>query len=418
VPDRAGRGRPTTGQLRRHRAVTPAMRALLRLRRRPPARAAPKVTILLVHAWGMGGTIRTMLNVAGMLAERHEVEVVSLWRRSEEPFFAFPPGVTVSVADDRRPGAAGRAARLIGRVPGALLFPGDRTARRTTLWTDLQLVRRLWSSRSDVLIGTRPALNLLVAQVGGARALVATEHTDPQVYTPLLRRELRGRYGALDAVVVLCEDARGPLERALGGSAPVYVIPNAVSVQRPGSSSLDPPVVLAAGRLVPAKAFGRLIRAFALVAPEHPDWRLRICGDGPKRRPLRALVAELGLERQVELAGRVRDMEAEFEGASIFALSSRVEGLPLALLEAMAKGLPVVSFDRPAGPRSVIAHGVDGLLVPGLDVAAFSRALGSLMDDEALRRRLGEAAVRKAAAYGREAVGARWKALVARVTQG
>ena len=141
---------PSTWKLRAHRVAVPVARAVLWLprRRRAPARAVPKVTILLVHAWGMGGTIRTMLNVAGWLARRHEVEVLSVWRTREKPFFAFPPGVTVTAADDRRRGAGGRTARgCCGGCPAALLFPGDHTHRRMTLWSDVQLVRRLRASR-------------------------------------------------------------------------------------------------------------------------------------------------------------------------------------------------------------------------------------------------------------------------------
>jgi glycosyltransferase involved in cell wall biosynthesis len=391
------------------------VRALLRpcRRSRTPARATPKVTILLSHAWGMGGTIRTMLNVAGALAERHEVEVLSLWRTREQPFFAFPPGVTVTAADDRRPGAAGPVARLLGRVPGVLVFPGERTSRRTTLWSDLQLVRRLRAARADVVIGTRPAHNLLVAQLRPARALVATEHADFGAYRSVLRREIRGRYGALDVVVVLHEGARAPFERFLAGAVRVRAIPNAVPRQRGGRSGLDRPVIVTVGRLVPAKGFGRLIRAFAPVAEAHPEWRLRICGDGPRRQALTAQVAALGLERQVELLGRVRDVEAELEAASIFALSSRREGLSLALLEAMAKGLAVVSFEGACG---VIDHGVDGLLVPAGDEAALARAICALIESAPLRRRLGEAAVRKASDYDLRAVAARWQALIEEVT--
>jgi glycosyltransferase involved in cell wall biosynthesis len=393
------------------------VRALLRpcRRSRTPARATPKVTILLSHAWGMGGTIRTMLNVAGGLAERHEVEVLSLWRTCDEPFFAFPPRVTVTAADDRR--AAGPMARLLGRVPGVLVFPGERTSRRTTVWSDLQLVRRLRASRADVVIGTRPAHNLLVAQLRPAPALVAAEHADFAAYTPLLRREIRGRYGALDVLVVLHEGARRPFEHFLGDAVRVRAIPNAVPPQRGGRARLDRPVVVAVGRLVRAKDFGRLVQAFALVAEAHPEWRLRICGDGPRRRMLAALIAELGLERQVELVGSVRDVEAELEAASIFALSSRSEGQSLALLEAMAKGLAVVSLDSAQGPCAVIEHGVDGLLVPAdCNEAAFARSICALIESAPLRRRLGEAAVRKAAEFDPRAVGARWQALIEEVT--
>ena len=149
-------------------------------------------------------------------------------------------------------------------------------------------------------------------------------------------------------------------------------------------------MVVAAGRLVRAKGFDRLIRAFTWVAEAHPGWRLRICGGGPERAALAALIGELRLGGRVELAGKVRDMEAELGAASVFALSSRFEGLPLALLEAMAKGLAVVSFDNCAGPREVIEHGTDGLLVPGGDERALARAICALIESPDLRRRLGD----------------------------
>jgi glycosyltransferase involved in cell wall biosynthesis len=393
--------------------ATLVMRAILRCRRRPPDHDPIRVTILLVHAWGMGGTIRTMLNVAGRLAARHEVEVLSVLRKREEPFFPFPPGVTVTAADDRRPGAGGRPARLLRRLPGALLYPGDWTSRSTTLWTDVQLIRRLWRVRSGVLVGTRPALNLLVSHVPRGPAVVASEHAAFERYNPSLKREIRRRYPALDAVVVLGEHERAPVERAVGRATPVHVIPNAVPPLPGERSRLDRPVVLAVGRLLRVKGFDRLIRAFALVAPDHPEWRLRICGSGDERAALRALITELGLKPRVRLTGRVPHIERELEGASVFALSSRSEGLPLALLEAMSKGLAVVSFACPTGPAELIEHGVDGLLVPDGDEPALARAISAVIEDEALRRRLGAAAVRKAAAFGIDAVGERWDALVA-----
>ena len=200
-------------------------------RARRPRGPPPKVTILLVHAWGMGGTIRTMLNVAGRLAERHEVEVVSVWRTRERAVLRVPPGVTVTAAEDRRPGAGGpRGRELLRRVPGALLYPGDRTSRRTTLWTDVQLVRAARGGCARACsIGTRPALNLLV--LPGRRrgpARVATEHAP---FDALQRVAASARSGvatrALDAVVVLGERrARGV--RGVSRPTPVHVIPNAV----------------------------------------------------------------------------------------------------------------------------------------------------------------------------------------------
>ena len=337
---------PPTRSLRRrwrllgHRVAVPVARGWLWLPRlrRAPARAAPKVTILLLHAWGMGGATRTMLNVAAWLARRYEVEVVSLLRKRDRPFFAFPPGVVVTAADDtrrRRDRARRPAARPPARVPagaGRSHDPLDDAVERGAARAALR------ASRPDVLIGTRASLNLLVAGARGAPALVASEHTAFAAHRPRVQREMWRRYRSLDAVVVLGEVERAPFEELLRGATPVRVIPNSIPRQRGGAARLDRPVVVTAGRLAPVKGYDRLIRAFTWVAEAHPGWRLRICGRGGQRRELAALIAELRLEAHVELVGAVRDVEAELEAASIFVLSSRIEGLPLALLEAMAQG--------------------------------------------------------------------------------
>jgi glycosyltransferase involved in cell wall biosynthesis len=196
----------------------------------------------------------------------------------------------------------------------------------------------------------------------------------------------------------------------------VVAIPNATRELPGGPSPLDRPVVLTAGRLRRQKGYDRLVRAWALVAQEHPGWRLRICGSGPKAPNLERQVARLGLEGKVELPGAVSQIEREMEQASIFALSSRYEGLPMVMLEAMSKGLPIVSFDCPTGPRDVLDDGVDGVLVRNGDVRGLARAIIELIEDE--DRRLGAAAIEKARTYAMDVVGARWDALVAQLTEG
>src|SRR3954451_25061494 len=127
-------------------------------------RAPEPVYILLANAWSMGGTVRTVLNLAGHLAESREVEVLSVLRRRDQPFFEFPEGVTVTAIDDQRPktwSPAVRAARsLLDRQSTLLVHRADRVARRLTLWSDLRLARALHRRTHGVLIGTRPALNL------------------------------------------------------------------------------------------------------------------------------------------------------------------------------------------------------------------------------------------------------------------
>jgi len=123
-------------------------------------------------------------------------------------------------------------------------------------------------------------------------------------------------------------------------------------------------------------------------------------------------VAEHGIGDAVVFDGPSEDLGGEMSRASIYALSSRFEGFPLVLIEAMSKGMAVVAFDCPTGPADVIDDHRNGLLVPPKDVDAYAAALREMMDDEELRRRCGEAAVESAKAYEMERIGPSWDALL------
>src|SRR5262249_38216695 len=131
-------------------------------------------------------------------------------------------------------------------------------------------------------------------------------------------------------------------------------------------------VIMAMGRLVHQKGFDLLLKAFSMVAAKHPEWSLAVLGEGPLRADLEAQTEELQLAGRVRWAGRIEDPFPTLCTADLFAFPSRFEGFGLALAEAMACGLPVVSFDCPEGPGEIIRHGVDGVLVPPEDVDALA----------------------------------------------
>jgi glycosyltransferase involved in cell wall biosynthesis len=377
----------------------------------------PKIYFLLMHAWGMGGTIRTVLNTAQHLAAHHEVEVLGMIRTRDEPFFDFPPEVPLTpIVDGRDKAPRGRLRRFLERFP-SLLFPhADPSVRVINLWTDVQLARVLRRRRAGVLIGTRPGLNLLARLVAGpGMAKVGQEHMHLSNHPRKLQRAMRRGYPKLDALAVLTESDLREYGELLGDSARVEQIPNAVTPLEGGISDLNSKTVVALGRLKHQKDFRRLIRAFAQVAAKHPDWQLKIFGDGPNRERLENLIVELGLEHNVALPGPVRNVGPELAAASMYALSSRREGFPMVLLEAMSKGLPVVSFDCPTGPREIVRNGENGLLVPHQDVDALAAGMIQMIEDEDLRRRCGAGAVATAERYSIDVIGARWEELLAEV---
>jgi glycosyltransferase involved in cell wall biosynthesis len=232
-------------------------------------------------------------------------------------------------------------------------------------------------------------------------------------HLPGLTHDIARSYGRLDALAVLTDADRADYARMLAAShTRVEQIPNPVPRLDGAMADAASRVIVAAGRLTPQKGFDLLIPAFAAVAREHPGWQLRIHGAGPQRAELRRLILEHELYASVFLMGPTAHLGEALAEASIFALSSRFEGFGMVIVEAMSKGLAVVSFDCPRGPGEIIGDGRDGVLVPELDVPALGRALSELASDEERRRRLGVAAVQTARRYDREAIGARWDALL------
>lgn len=150
-------------------------------------------------------------------------------------------------------------------------------------------------------------------------------------------------------------------------------------------------IIFNVGRLIPQKGQKYLIAAFNKIS--HSNWKLVILGDGPLRNDLKNQVKELGIEDQVLMPGSVIDVDSWYSKASIFAFSSISEGFPNALLEAMASGLPCVSFDCDAGPRDIIDHGRNGFVVKLRDVDGLTAILNDLINNEDLRKKIGQNAI-------------------------
>ena len=174
-------------------------------------------------------------------------------------------------------------------------------------------------------------------------------------------------------------------------------------------SPLTAKVVVAVGRYGEQKNFENLIEAWAIVHEQHPDWKLKICGQGLDN--LDALIERLGLKDSI-ICRLSRDMVKEYQESSICALSSRHEGMPMCLLEAQATGLPIVSFDCVCGPSDIIEDGKTGLLIEELqDKNKLAEGIIKLIEDEPLRRSMGAAARERAKLFSPEAVMTRWKDL-------
>lgn len=357
---------------------------------------------LVITAMGCGGAERVLATLANHLVSKgHHVTLFVL----HEPEIFFPLHADVAVRT------------FATEVP--------RTARWTRpVWRARWLRAQLRGLRPGVVVSFIDVANVmtLLAARGLDLPVVVAERIHPpehRVRWPfrLLRRLLYRRA----AGVVVQTERTAAWARRLAPADRVVQIPNPVTPPPRTAPELVLPDrcwLVGVGRLDPQKRFDVLIRVFAALAPRHPEWSLLVLGEGPERRGLEALVRGLDLADRVWLPGTAREIGPVLRQCRVFALTSRYEGFPNALCEAMACGLPVVSFDCPAGPAEIIRHEVDGLLVPDGDVAALEAALDRLMGSEEERRRLAARAPEVVTRFDAGQVLATWEQLCLRVAGG
>jgi glycosyltransferase involved in cell wall biosynthesis len=343
-------------------------------------------------------------------SQLHEVTVVTLSDESSD-FYCLAPGVrrlALGVASVSS-GLAGAVLKNISRI---------RAIRRAILQHQPQFV-----------IGFCDTNNILtlLACIGLPATVILSERVHPERYAIGLAWSLLRRltYPFADVVIV---QTRRTLEWVVRhwriDPNRVVAIPNPVSfvgvggdLEFAGVSKRaieqerlmgSAPTVIAIGRLVPQKGFDLLLPAFAGVAKRFPEWRLVILGEGPERSKLEGMRDNYGLQGRVTFPGTLPVTERLLERARVFVLSSRYEGFPNALLEAMAAGLAVISFDCPTGPRELIENGKNGVLVPPDQVVSLEASLLELVSDPLKRQRLGDHARGVRDLYSVDEVGKQW----------
>jgi glycosyltransferase involved in cell wall biosynthesis len=344
-----------------------------------------------------------MCALANAWVERgHQIELVTTHDGGAQPHFQLSPGVRRVSVDSRGTGLA-RQARIV-RSLRACISAHD----------------------PDVVISFLNFTNIvtLIACSRLRYPVIVSERLDPRVVDigPVWTALRRVTYRRAAILVAQTPTAARLFEPLAPGRT--HVIPNPVTPPPPAADAptvpfdSTRPTILAMGRLHEQKGFDLALQAMAEFTRSCPDWRLVILGEGPERQRLEALRSRLGLDAVVLLPGKVADPWPSLRAARIFLMSSRSEGFPNALCEAMSAGLPVVSTDCPSGPSDIITPGVDGLLVPPGDVGAMAAALVQLASSEPLRTGMAEAAPRIVSRYSLESVLAAWDLALAAVGAG
>jgi glycosyltransferase involved in cell wall biosynthesis len=378
-----------------------------------------RVALVIFHM-GPGGAQRVVANAVGPLLDRGiDLHLLLFTERADA--YPIDPRVKVHVW---QPLAAGAPALNDEDGDASPAGPSDATAKKRSRTSGLDAVKRLvpnsaafayelvrisaWIRRSlrgiepDAVLSFLTQTNILtvVATRGLDTRTVISERNDPKLQRHRPRVELLRRivYPWADVVTA---NSKGALE-TLGTFVPkekLAFLPNPMlPAPETKGGAFTAPTIITVGRLVEQKGIDVLLGAWAKASPQLPGWRLAIAGGGPLEAKLKAQAAALGIETSVDFLGHVADPFPLLASAEFFVLTSRFEGTPNALLEAMAFGLPAVVSDASPGPCELIGAGEDaaGLIVRVEDADATAEAIVRLARDGALRRELGAAARERA----------------------
>lgn len=350
----------------------------------------------ILAALDAGGAERIidLLSRAAM-ARGWEVTIVTFDRPADRIFHQYDARVRLR-----------RLALPIGAKGPARLFLMLRRA--------LALRRVLREERFDVAVSFLTKINVLalLARIGTGTPLIVSERNNPlrQRSNAAWRILLHRLYPTAAAIVMQTERSKVCLPFAQRARA--VVIPNPMLAPAAEPRSAAAPTIVGVGRLNEQKGFDLLLNAFAGIADKVPDWRLVIFGEGPERVSLERQVRRLGLADRAFLPGASTTPGAWVAASDVFVLSSRYEGFPNVLGEAMGSGLAVAAFDCDFGPSDMITDDFDGLLIPPENTDALAAAMLRLATDKALCKRLGAAAAAGASRFDIERVTGTWMGLI------
>lgn len=320
-------------------------------------------------------------------------------------------------------------ARLKGRVPA---YPLDSRVRLIDLGvsdrlglTYFRYSRKLRECLSNlkpdiaVSVGDNTVYALASADFGGRKVSeyhFSYEKFDMKyggnplgkLYANYRRNRIARTVSRLDAFIVLTESDCRDWAALVPGVRFIY---NPVTVSSDRLAPLESKTVVALGHFVPQKNYPDMLQAWKTVHSKHPDWTLKIYGDGKLRPMIEKMVRRNFPDGGVILKGRTEDAVSAYLGSSMLLLSSRYEGFPMVLLEASRCGVPAVSYDCPKGPAEIIGNSECGILVPAGDVSTLADGVCRLIENPDLRKQMGAAAAQKCIHFNQESILAQWQAL-------
>lgn len=381
-------------------------------------RTHKNIKLLYCHCslYNPGGMERVLLNKVVWLKAHTdwEIVIVTTDQKGKPTFYPFPDGVRmidlgINYSDDN-------GKNVFKKIGGYLWKKRLHRAKLTEL---------LMQERPDIVVSLYPSESSFIPDIKDGSKKVLELHFNKFFRLQYNRKGLLGLIDRwrtkkdeqivrkFDKFVVLSQEDKG-----YWGKLPnIEVVPNAAMRMTDKYSDVTAKRVIAVGRLDYQKSFNRLIQAWEIVQKtnKYAGWHLDIFGQGEWHDMLQQMVVERNLTKTLSINKSTNAIGDEYARSSMLVMSSHYEGFPMVMIEAMACGLPVVSFDFKCGPKDIISHGENGLIVKDGDIDGLAAAMMRLMDDEEYRNILSVNARKVTATYSEEAVMAQWMNLFTQV---
>jgi glycosyltransferase involved in cell wall biosynthesis len=365
-----------------------------------------------------GGADRVITEKANWLAEHgHEIAIITDTQMGREPVFPLSPKVklidlAVDFSQEYGHGFLVRIwmyyklMRLYRKMVTEVLMKDRPDIVVTTLGRDISFITKIKDGSKK--IGEAHTTKHFIRNFH----LLEQRNVLLKYMTKLFRWHMDLQVNKLDALVVLTSQD----QHDWGDKIPVYVIPNSFPFYPDKPSTCENKQAIIVGRYNSAKGYNYLIDAWKKVYQKHPDWIINIFGSGEYEDRVRKQILDNGLQNVVIMNHPNDHIMEEYLKSSIYVMSSVFEGFAMVLLEAMACGLPCVSFDCPYGPRNVLTDGEDGILVDYLNSQALADHICRLIENEELRKKMGSNGRRNVLRFSRETIMPQWVVLFESLT--
>lgn len=373
-----------------------------------------KIVYCILGTFNSGGMERVLANKANYLSKLgHQITIITTDQLGRKPYFQLNEQIDqidlhINYTENNNQG-------LMTKI---LDFPRKQRKHKASLEKVLQKIK------PDITISLFDHDAAIISKIKDGSKKIA------EIHFSRFKRIQYGRGGLwnlvdrwrskqdlktiklFDRFVVLTEEDKN----YWGALNNILVIPNANSFTPNSLAELNIKQVIAVGRYDFQKHFDSLIRIWERVDKQNPDWKLKIFGSGPLESELQQQINDAQLQHSVSLERPVKNIEKEYLNSSIIALTSRYEGLPMALLEAQACGLPMVAYACKCGPKDIITDGENGFLIPEENETLFAKRLLELMNSENRRREMGRKAFENSTNYSADRVMEKWINLFTELT--